>query len=76
MTSCRQVAAALVHYAYGDLEDENDCDRVESHLSGCSACRADVLRYRKLLRVASRMPPPALPPRLIARLRAVLFDCP
>jgi hypothetical protein len=70
------VAGALVEYAYGELEDEKDRDRVEAHLGGCASCQADVLQYRMVLRLAARVPPLPLPPRLLDRLRSALLENP
>jgi hypothetical protein len=69
MTSCRRVAG-LLEYAFGDLDDEGGCERVESHLRDCPGCRADVLLYRRIRSLAARLPPVPPPPRLLRRLKA------
>ena len=55
---CRELEVALSLRAAGAL-DADEAARLEAHLAGCPACRAEVERTAELLDLA-RLPPPTL----------------
>ncbi|HUY44834.1 MAG TPA: hypothetical protein VMV92_03795 [Streptosporangiaceae bacterium] len=46
--------------------------RIRSHLSGCAQCAATQARLSEVPALLARVPPPSLPPDVVARLDAVL----
>jgi hypothetical protein len=57
----------LPWYASGAL-DQAEADRVQEHLPGCAACRADLAWQRKLLETEGPLPAGLDPERALARL--------
>jgi anti-sigma factor RsiW len=51
------VNALLPWYVIGRLDDE-DCVRVEAHISGCAQCQADLAAERRLQALVAEMPEP------------------
>jgi anti-sigma factor RsiW len=59
--SCEEVRPELVAYLDGELEEELRA-RVEAHLEGCEACRAERDAYARTLQQVEQSPPPGISP--------------
>jgi anti-sigma-K factor RskA len=74
MSEHEYVMDLLPAFAVGSLE-ETERSAVSQHLSGCEACRAELLAFQTVtdqlvLAVPLRVPPPALKGRLLERVQA------
>jgi hypothetical protein len=65
--SCQQAEALLAEYIEGALPGF-DQRRVESHVSGCAACRASIADMRLAFQVSRAAVAPELPEGLVARI--------
>jgi len=65
--TCRELADLLHDLVADELAVEHR-GRAEFHLGQCPACGALVHSYRIVVEVARRLPRPAPPPALLARL--------
>jgi anti-sigma factor RsiW len=65
--TCRELADLLHDLVAEELEAEHR-GRAELHLGQCPSCGALIHSYRVVVEVARRLPPPAPPPGLMARL--------
>ncbi len=68
--SCTQITNQLPLYYYGEL-DQDEEEKLESHLAGCDACRAELSRFRAFGQALLTAEAPA-PDRLLNQCRVDL----
>jgi anti-sigma-K factor RskA len=68
---CERIAELLPDYLQGNLNHEQD-DQVETHLEGCTDCRAEVATWRELAMLPQEQPGPGGRMRFKAMLDAYL----
>jgi len=71
MITCRELTELLIDYVAGELPADKK-HLLELHLSFCPPCVTYLETYEITIKLTRQLPPAALPPELVARLRAVL----
>jgi hypothetical protein len=75
MTTCRELFEALYEFTAEELPPERQ-EEMRQHQDGCASCAALVESYQIIIRLARQLPPVALSPVRLARLRAAVDAAP